>query len=50
MFLLVSSFNQEARNLYNKLGYEEVGELTDFIIKGHSEILMWKTIGPLSTV
>jgi ribosomal protein S18 acetylase RimI-like enzyme len=47
VFLLVSSFNYSARELYRSLGYEEVGELKDFIIRGHSEIFMRKTIGPL---
>ena len=48
VFLCVSSFNQEARKLYERLGYDEVGELRDFIVPGHSEILMRKSIGPLS--
>jgi ribosomal protein S18 acetylase RimI-like enzyme len=47
VFLLVSSFNNDARELYRNLGYEEIGELKDFIIKGFSEILMRKTIGAL---
>jgi ribosomal protein S18 acetylase RimI-like enzyme len=47
VFLLVSSFNNDARELYRNLGYEEIGELKDFIIKGFSEIFMRKTIGPL---
>jgi ribosomal protein S18 acetylase RimI-like enzyme len=49
VFLCVSSFNMEARRLYERLGYDEVGELKDFIVPGHSEILMRKTIGPLSS-
>jgi len=48
VFLCVSSFNEEARRLYERLGYDEVGELRDFIVPGHSEILMRKSIGPLS--
>lgn len=48
VFLLVSSFNTGARRLYKRLGYEEVGEFKDFIVKGHSEVLMRKSIGPLS--
>ena len=48
VFLLVSSFNSSARNLYQRLGYEEVGEFKDFIVRGHSEILMRKTQGPLT--
>lgn len=47
VFLLVSSFNAGAQRLYARLGYERVGELPDFVIRGHSEILMRKTRGPL---
>ena len=48
VFICVSSFNPDARRLYERLGYHAVGELTDFIVRGHSEILMRKTTGPLS--
>ena len=48
VFLLVSSFNSSARTLYQRLGYEEIGEFKDFIVRGHSEILMRKTKGPLT--
>jgi ribosomal-protein-alanine N-acetyltransferase len=47
-FICVSSFNERARRLYERLGYKVVGELTDYIIPGHSEILMRKTIAPLT--
>jgi ribosomal protein S18 acetylase RimI-like enzyme len=47
VFLCVSSFNQDARRLYERLGYEYVGELTDLIVRGHSELLYRKTRGPL---
>jgi len=46
VFMCVSSFNRKARELYRRLGYEVVGELKDFIVSGHSEILLRKTIGP----
>ena len=49
VFMLVSSFNRNARRLYERLGYEVVGELKDFVVKGHSEILLRKTIGPLKS-
>lgn len=45
-FLCVSSFNPRARSLYERLGYETVGELRDYIVRGHSEWLMRKTLGP----
>jgi len=48
VFLCVSSFNVRAQKLYARLGYERVGEFKDYIVSGHSEILMRKTLGPLS--
>ena len=47
VFLCVSSFNPRARQLYERLGYELIGELKDYLIRGHSELLMRKSIGPL---
>jgi [ribosomal protein S18]-alanine N-acetyltransferase len=49
VFLCVSSFNSGARRLYERLGYRLVGELTDYLVRGHSELLMRKTIGPLES-
>ncbi len=46
VFLCVSSFNERARALYERLGYETVGELRDYIVRGHSEWLMRKSLGP----
>lgn len=48
IFLCVSSFNRDAQRLYYKLGYEKVGELKNFIVQGHSEMLLRKTIGALA--
>ena len=48
VFLCVSSFNAGARRLYERLGYRVVGELADYLVAGHSETLMRKTIGSLS--
>lgn len=48
VFVCVSDFNPDARRLYERLGYEFVGELKDYIIRGQSEILFRKTIAPLS--
>jgi ribosomal-protein-alanine N-acetyltransferase len=48
VFLCVSSFNHRARALYERLGYELVGELRDYLIAGASELLLRKTIGPLT--
>jgi ribosomal protein S18 acetylase RimI-like enzyme len=48
VFLCVSSFNSGARRLYERLGYRLVGELPDYLVAGHAELLMRKTIGPLA--
>jgi ribosomal-protein-alanine N-acetyltransferase len=48
VFICVSGFNVGARRFYERLGYEEVGELRDYLVRGHSEVLLRKTIGPLS--
>jgi ribosomal protein S18 acetylase RimI-like enzyme len=48
VFMLVSSFNPRAKALYLKLGYEVVGELRDYIVRGHSEFLLRKSIAPLA--
>jgi ribosomal protein S18 acetylase RimI-like enzyme len=48
VFMCVSSFNLDARRLYERLGYKVVGELTDYIVRGHSELLLRKTLGPLT--
>ena len=47
VFICVSSFNPQAQALYTRLGYCVVGELEDYVVAGHSEILMRKTIGAL---
>jgi len=48
VFLCVSSFNPRARALYERLGYEFVGELKDYVAAGYSEYVMWKHSGPLN--
>lgn len=46
VFICVSSFNPGAQRFYRRLGYETIGEIRDFIVRGHSEILLRKTIAP----
>lgn len=48
VFICVSSFNPNAKRLYVNLGYETIGALKNYIVRGHSEILMRKSRGPLS--
>ena len=48
-FICVSDFNPKARRLYERLGYKLVGELQDFVVAGHSELLLRKSIGPLDS-
>jgi ribosomal protein S18 acetylase RimI-like enzyme len=44
IFLCVSSFNHRAQELYYRLGYERVGEIPNYIIEGHSELLLCKRL------
>ena len=46
MFLCVSDFNRGALRLYQRLGYELVGALPDFLVSGSAELLLRKTRGP----
>jgi ribosomal protein S18 acetylase RimI-like enzyme len=49
VYICVSSFNQRARALYERLGFEYVGTLKDLLVKGYDELLLRKSIGPIST-
>jgi [ribosomal protein S18]-alanine N-acetyltransferase len=44
IFLCVSSFNRRAQELYYRLGYKQVGELPDYVVDGHSELLLMKRL------
>jgi ribosomal protein S18 acetylase RimI-like enzyme len=44
LFLLVSSFNKQAKELYRRHGYEQVGELKDYCVAGHSELILHKAL------
>jgi ribosomal-protein-alanine N-acetyltransferase len=45
VFLCVSSFNTQARRLYERLGYALVGRFAGFIVQEHDELLFRKTRG-----
>lgn len=44
VFLLVSSFNTGAQRLYFRNGYEKIGEIPDFVVAGHSELILRKSL------
>ncbi len=48
VFLCVSGFNYGARRFYESLGYSVVGVLDDYLVEGESEVLMRKSIAPIS--
>ena len=45
VFICVSSFNADARRLYERLGFELVGTLRELLVPGHDELLLRKTKG-----
>ncbi|MGH8676818.1 MAG: GNAT family N-acetyltransferase [Burkholderiales bacterium] len=45
VFICVSSINDAGRGLYQRLGYQRIGTLTDFLVDGHHELLLRKTTG-----
>jgi ribosomal protein S18 acetylase RimI-like enzyme len=48
VFICVSSFNGRVQKLYERRGYEVVGELKNWIVPRYSEILLRKTVAPLT--
>ena len=44
MFLCVSSFNDAAQRLYERLGYEPVGSVKDLAVEGAAETIMVKKL------
>ena len=48
VFMCVSSFNTDAQRLYARQGYAVVGALDDYIVPGHAEILLRKSVGSLT--
>ena len=47
VFLCCESTNVDARRLYQREGYVEVGPLPNFIAEGITEVLYRKTLGPI---
>ncbi len=47
IFLLVAAFNAAARRFYEKRGYRRIGEITDYVREGITEILYRKSRGPI---
>ncbi len=44
IFLLVSDFNHDAQRFYNRLGYQQVGKLDDYVMQGVSELVFRKRV------
>ena len=48
VFVCVSSFHRRPLGLFERHGYEVIGELKNWIASGYSQILLRKSIGPLT--
>jgi ribosomal protein S18 acetylase RimI-like enzyme len=47
IFICVSSFNKRAIKLYTETGFKLIGELTDFVKEGFTELLLRKSVGSI---
>ena len=48
VFVCVSSFHRRPLGLFERRGYETIGILNNWIASGYSQILLRKSIGPLT--
>jgi ribosomal protein S18 acetylase RimI-like enzyme len=44
IFLCVSSFNHRAQEFYRRHGYARVGEIPNYVVEGHSELVLCKKL------
>lgn len=44
LFLLVSDFNVDARRFYERRGFQQIGELRDYVLPGVAEVLYRKRL------
>jgi len=44
LFLLASSFNQRGQQFYCRHGFLPIGELKDYLVPGHSELIFHKRL------
>lgn len=42
VFICVSSFNHRAKQLYEAMGYEQIGVLKDYVVRGYDELILRK--------
>ena len=43
LFILVSEFNVDAQSFYMQMGYSKIGEITDYVLPGVSELIFRKS-------
>jgi ribosomal protein S18 acetylase RimI-like enzyme len=47
VFLLVATWNAGARRFYERRGYQRIGEITDYLRRGITEVVYRKSLGPI---
>ena len=46
LFLCVSDFNHDARRLYARYGFAQVGAVPDYLVPGIAELILHKRLAP----